>query len=556
MAARLTAYLVALIVGTTVIAGLIVGAQRDDAGPVDLIVLNGKVYTADKHGTTAEAVAVQGNKILLVGSSREVQRLRRPQTVVVDAQGGTVLPGFNDARADLVGGGLALEHVDLTGVRTFADIETAIRLWAAANADAEWVVGRGWAADVFPAGHPTRQELDAIVSDRPAILTSMDGDVAWVNTEALEIAGITRRTPNPAAGVIVKDTRTGEPTGIVKTAAIALVTKHLPPPTPQQRVAAVRAAVDAAHRFGITSVQTTGGSAEDLAAYQELRKRDDLQLRVYAGLSADTQMTPTEWRALEALRDQFPDDPLLKAGAVTVVAPDTQDSAAMPASDVWPADQPREAGAPAADEDALDRTVAELDKRGWQVIIHAAGDRAIRLALDALEWAASENPEPPRGRRHRVEADDDIDPSEAARLGSLGIVAAVAPAQGLPDTAANLAKTRGRLAFGTDWPAATLEPLLGLFAAVNRALPEAEPTAPRPDEGLSLRQAIDAYTRDAAWASFDEHRKGTLERDMLADIVILSKDIFALPASRLDEAAVSVTIFDGKIVYQRSTDTN
>src|SRR5687768_7716926 len=200
MAARLTAYLVALIVGTTLIAGLIVGAQRDDAGPVDLIVLNGRVYTADGDGTMAEAVAVQGNKILRVGTSREVQRLRRPQTVVVDARGGAVLPGFNDSHVHLLSGGLALSQIDLLEAKTLADIESTVRVWAAAHPEREWVTGRGWYYEPFAGGLPTRQLLDTLVADRPAYLTSYDGHTGWANSMALKLAGITRRTANPPNG--------------------------------------------------------------------------------------------------------------------------------------------------------------------------------------------------------------------------------------------------------------------------------------------------------------------------------------------------------------------
>ena len=183
MAGRITAYLVALIVGTTLIAGLIVGAQRDDGGPVDLIVVNGRVYTADGDGTMAEAVAVQGNKILKVGTSREIQRLRRAQTVVVDAKGGAVLPGFNDAHTHLLSGGLSLSEIDLLDAKTLPDVEEAIRTWAALNPDRAWVTGRGWYYDAFTGGLPTRQILDTLVPDRPAYLTSYDGHSGWANSK-------------------------------------------------------------------------------------------------------------------------------------------------------------------------------------------------------------------------------------------------------------------------------------------------------------------------------------------------------------------------------------
>ena len=205
MAARLTAYTVAFIVGVTFIAGLIVRAQRDDDGPVDLIVINGKVYSADGEEDLAEAVAVTGNKVVRVGSNREVQRLRRAQTLVVDAKGGAVLPGFNDAHAHLINGGLALDQISLADATSLEAIRDTIRVWAEAHPEREWITGRGWYYQPFNGAMPTRQLLDALVPDRPAYLIAYDGHTGWANTRALKAAGITRHTHAPGGGEIVKD---------------------------------------------------------------------------------------------------------------------------------------------------------------------------------------------------------------------------------------------------------------------------------------------------------------------------------------------------------------
>ena len=575
MAARITAYLVALIVGTTFIAGLIVGAQRDSAGPVDLIVVNGRVYTADGNGTMAEAVAVQGNKILQVGTSREIQRLRRPQTVVVDAEGGAVLPGFNDSHAHLISGGLALDQVNLLDAKTLPMIEETVRAWAATNPDREWVTGRGWYYEPFSGGLPTRQILDTLVPDRPAYLTSYDGHTGWANTRALKLAGVNRRTANPAHGIVVKDAR-GEPTGVLKEAAMALMSPVVPKPTRAETVAALRAAMTEAHRHGVTSVQNAGGTPEDFEIYDELRATRGLNVRLYAALSARPETTSEELKAFDGLREKYPDDPMLKAGAIKLMADGVIESHTAAMLEPY-GNRPGVQGEPRFSTEALNRIVADLDKRGWQVMIHAIGDRAIRMALDAFEQAAKLNPPPARGRRHRIEHIETIDTADIPRFGQLGVVASMQPYHGLPEPTqldvwkanigearagrawlyGSIARRNGRLAFGSDWPVVTIDPLLGLHVATNRTTPEGEPEGGwLPSERLTLRQAVDAYTRGAAWASFDEHRKGSLERDMLADIVILSKDVFALPVSRLTEAEVAVTIFDGKIVYRRSTETD
>ena len=575
MAARLTAYLVALIVGTTLIAGLIVGAQRDDQGPVDLIVLNGRVYTADGDGAMAEAVAVQGNKIVEVGSSREVQRLRRPQTVVVDARGGAVLPGFNDSHLHLLSGGLALTQIDLLEARTQSEIEELVRAWAAANSDRAWVTGRGWYYEPFAGGLPTRQLLDSLVPDRPAYLTSYDGHTGWANSRALKLAGITRRTANPARGVIVKDARTGEPTGILKETAMGLMTPVLPQPTRAERIAAIEAAADEAHRVGVTSVHTASGSADELALYHELRERRALDLRVYGAVSVQPDVSAAELDALDQLRESYPDDPVFKAGAVKLMADGVVESytAAMLAPY---SNRPSTRGEPRMTGAELERLVGELDARGWQVMIHAIGDGAIRMALDAFTRVA-DRPAPPRGRRHRIEHIETTDPADGARFGRLGVIASMQPFHAQPapgqvtvwranigDDRADrgwvfrsIAAQRGVLAFGSDWPVVTLDPMVGLHVAVTRTNLAGEPAGGSPaNERLTLEQAIDAYTRGAAWASFDEHRKGTLERDMLADIVVLTRDIFSLPAGGLAETGVAVTIFDGRVVYQRPIDSN
>src|SRR6187431_1199251 len=275
MAARLTAYAVAFIVGVTLIAGLIVGAQREDDGAVDLIVINGKVYAADGSADLAEAVAVSGNKVVRVGSNREILRLRRAQTLTVDAKGGAVVPGFNDAHAHLIDGGLSLDQVNLSDATTLDEVKDTIRVWSEAHPEREWITGRGWYYQAFSGAMPTRQLLDSLVPDRPAFLIAYDGHTGWANTKALKLAGITRRTKSPANGAIVKDSR-GEPTGALKEAAMTLMTAAAPKPTEEDRLAAARAAIDEAHRFGITSVQDAGGTAGDLDLFDRLRKRKEL----------------------------------------------------------------------------------------------------------------------------------------------------------------------------------------------------------------------------------------------------------------------------------------
>jgi predicted amidohydrolase YtcJ len=569
MAARLTAYIVATIVAATFIAGLIVGAQRGEDGPVDLIIVNGKVLDGDG-GTSAEAVAVQGNRIVRVGSNREIQRLKRPQTTVVDAKGGSVLPGFNDAHVHLVSGGLALDQMNLDDAGTLDAVRETIRAWAEANPAREWIRGRGWYYAPFNDGLPTRQMLDALVPDRPAYLVSYDGHTGWANTVALEMAGITRRTPDPANGAIVKDPRTGEPTGVLKEAAMSLMSRVLPAPDRDERLAAVRAAIVEANRVGITSVQNAGGSPEDLALFDELRQEGDLTVRVYQALTVDASATAADLDALDEVRERYEDDPLLKTGAVKIAADGVVETRTAAMLDPYATgrDDRGQVTMPAA---RLRDLIVELDRRGWQIMTHAIGDAAIRETLDAYEDAQRVNPAPARERRHRIEHVETPDPDDVERFGDLGVVASLQPVHGYPPSAddlwarnlgpdraargwmsGSLARAGAVLAFGSDWPVADLDSLAGIFVAVNRTTPDGEPEGGWiPAERLSLVEAIRAFTSGAAWASFDEQRKGTLEPEMLADIVVLSADIFDLPPEKLVEVEVVMTIVDGKIVYQR-----
>jgi predicted amidohydrolase YtcJ len=571
MAARLTAYAVAFIVAVTFIAGLIVRAQRDDDGPVDLIVINGKVYPADGGSELAEAVAVTGNKVVRVGSNREIQRLRRAQTVVVDAKGGAVVPGFNDAHAHLINGGLSLDQISLSDATTVEAIKDTIRVWAEAHPEREWIIGRGWYYQPFNGAMPTRQMLDALVPDRPAYLVAYDGHTGWANTRALKAAGITRHTKAPAGGEIVKDRRTGEPSGALKESAMALISAAAPAPSTEDRLAAIRAAIDASHRFGITSVQDAGGAAGDLDLFDRLRKRGELTLRVYQALRADNTLSEADLDALDNVRSRYADDPLLKTGAVKLIADGVIESHTAAMLEPY-ANKASSTGEARFTPAQLNKVVAMLDQRGWQVMTHAIGDAAVRMTLDAYEAAAKVNPAPERGRRHRVEHIETIDPADIPRFGKLGVIASMEPVHATPsptpgdvwsvnigdERAArgwmwnSLAKAGAHLTFGSDWPVMTLDPLKGLHVAVTRTTPDGLPEGGWiPSERLPLRKAIDAYTRDAAWASFDELRKGRLAKDMLADIVVLSDDIFSGPASRLTTTEVAVTIADGKVVYRR-----
>jgi predicted amidohydrolase YtcJ len=571
MAARLTTYVVVGIVAATLIAGLIVGAQRDDNdGPVDLIVFNGKVYTADASGSMAEAVAVRGNQILRVGSNREINRLRRAQTVVVDALGAAVLPGFNDASARFIDAGVALNAVNLAGAATLEEIQARIRTWADAHPERSWIVGRGWTTSAFPSGL-TKQLLDAAVSDRPAYMVSADGHAGWLNTRALAAAGITSRTTAPADGTIVHDAR-GATTGVVRGTALALIEQVVPLVTQDDRARGLRDAVREAHRNGITSVQDTIARPDDFVVYDEARRAGDLNVRVYSSIPVDGIAEAEAFKQLESLSVRYPDDPLFKMGGARVTIDgsiEALDAALLQPYEEKAADDP----STRVDPDAFNRFVRLLDARGWQVTADASGDRAVRIALDAFEHAVKSNPEPARGRRHRVDGIELVDSIDVPRFGRLGAIATVEPLLGTPTTprvdawtaavgperasrawpSGSIASARGRLAFGSGAALTALSPFEAIQVAVTRTTLDGTPEGGwAAGERVTLKRAINALTVVPAYASFDEQRKGSLTAGMLADLIVLSDDIFDAPAAQLANTTVAVTIFDGKIVYRHS----
>jgi predicted amidohydrolase YtcJ len=570
MRSRLPALLVVVIVAATVIAGLVAGAQRDDrTGPVDLVVLNGRVFTGAGR-EPAEAIAVRGNEILRVGSNREIKALAGAASKVVDAHGGSVLPGFVDGHVHFVSGGLGMDRVNLLDAESLDAIKAKIRAFAAANPGRAWVLGRGWYYSPFPGGLPTRQQLDELVPDRPAYMTCYDGHTGWANTAALKLAGITAATPDPPDGVVVKDPKTGEPTGILKESAQGLMSKVMPAVTREDRIRAIRRASEEASRLGITSIHEAGTGEAALEMFEEVRKAGGLNVRVYAALSVKDNMTEADADAFDALRRKYAANPRIKVGAVKVMADGVIE--AHTAAMLAPYANKPDAGHANYAPQELQRLVAMMDRRGWQVMTHAIGDGAVRMTLDAYEAASKANPAPAAGRRHRVEHAETIDPADFPRFKLQNTIVSYMPFHANPTPAqltvwtTNIGPDRSsrgwicrtmqqagaRQVFGSDWPVVALDPRLEINMAVTRRTADGLPAEGwLADQAISLDSAIENITAAGAYASFDETRKGRLAPGMLADIVILSRDVFAQPPGRFLDAVVTTTILDGKLTFAR-----
>jgi predicted amidohydrolase YtcJ len=544
--------------------------------PADLIVTNGKVYPGGAPGTVHEAVALRGGIIAAVGSAAEIERLRGEHTRVIDARGGAVLPGFDDPHAHIISGGLAKDDVDLGGARTLEEIQGRIREFAARFPDRAWIKGRGWAYEPFPGGLPTRELLDAVIPDRPAVMRCYDGHSSWANSRALALAGITRATPNPPNGEIVRDASTGEPTGLLKESAAALVNRIVPPPTEADRRRALLAAIAEANRFGVTSLTDASGNVDDFRIIDAAGRAGELNARIYYSLLVSPSFTPAQIDQYDAVWKAHPDTPFLKTGLVKLFLDGVVET--NTAYLLAPYRNAPTTGTPIYTREDFTAMVQAFDRRGWQIAVHTIGDGAVRMALDTFERVARSNPAAARGRRHRLEHIETIDLADVPRFGSLGVIASMHPMGGFlappaagaapgsggggaagawagnlgPERAArggmwkSIIDAGGRVTIGSDWPVASLDAMSRITTVVNR-----RPRAGVPDQRLSMAQAVDTYTVHAAYAAFEETRRGKLAAGMAADLVVLATDVFARPPTDRSQIAVVTTIVGGRVVYTR-----
>ena len=538
--------------------------------PASLIVRNGHVFGE----VAATAVAVEGDRILALGSDREVSDLAGAAARTIDAQGGLITPGLNDAHQHVRSGARRLLDLDLSAETSVEGIRRRIAEFARARPAREWISGRGWFYAVFPGGFPDRALLDELVPDRPAAFESYDMHTTWVNSAALARLRIGGDTAAPPGGEIVRDAQR-RPTGILKETAMELVARAMPAPTWSEELDLLEQALRLAARHGLTSVQDAGVPPDEFAVYDALRERGRLLLRVRLAqrLEPGHSMAVLERRLRAWEEVAFPRraDPWLGGGILKVFLDGVVESrtAAMLAPYAGArAHDPRPRGHPRWDPGEFTAAVLLADRRGWQVQAHAIGDGAVRLALDAFEAAARANGA--RDRRPRVEHIETVDPADVARFGRLGVIASMQPyhadpAPNLlevwarqigPDRASrgwawrSILEAGGRLAFGSDWPVVSNDPRLGLNMAVNRTTPEGVPAGGwLPGQRLDLAQALEAYTAGSAFAEFAEGRKGALRPGMLADLTVFDRDLLAPPATEVLQASVTATVVGGSIVY-------
>jgi predicted amidohydrolase YtcJ len=529
----------------------------------DLVITNARIWTGDALQPDANAVAVVGERIVDVGSSREIDRWRVPVTTVIDAEGRRVLPGFNDAHVHLIDGGTALDNVNLKDAETPAEFTRRIGERAKTK-PGEWILGGEWDDQRWtPAELPTRQLIDDVTSATPVFVTRYDGHMALANSTALGRAGITESTPDPPGGAIVRDAN-GYPTGVLKDAAMESVARVIPKMTPDQRLAVVKRALRYAASVGVTSLQDMNPSYDDIAVYAELANRNELTARIYAA--------PLElgWydQAKLGVHRSFGSS-WLRIGAVKGYADGSLGSTTAYFFQPY-TDAPQTRGLLSDEmEPIADMRVRLMaaDHAGLQLCMHAIGDAGISAILDLYGDVIRANGE--RDRRLRIEHAQHIAPKDFDRFAAMKVIASVQPYHAIDDgrwaerrigpdrikttyAFRTLIDKGVRLALGTDWTVAPLNPMLTLYAATTRAtLDGKHPEGWVPEQKISIVEAVRAYTSGSAFAEFQDAVKGTIVRGKIADLVILSDDVFSIPAARLKDVQVLTTVAGGKVVHQR-----
>ena len=529
----------------------------------DHIYHHAAIWTGDSANPTASAIAVRADRIVAVGSDSAVLALAAAGTVVEDLGGRRMVPGFHDDHWHLP----TRRTADLTGVRSDAEIIARLRAFAATLAPGAWLTGRGWTQEVFVRGVPAGRFLDTAFPDRPVILTDRDGHQALVNARALDAAAVSAETRDPLGGFIARDA-SGRPTGLLSETAMGIVRQHLPAPSAEEVYAALRYELHRAAERGLTAIQLANAlDATETAAFERALAEDSLIVRFRIAVPFDKDVTDSALRAYAGLRDAHT-GPLLRYGIAKGMLDGTVDAGT--AAMLAPYAVGGGTGLPRFTPDELAAAVARYDRAGIQVELHAIGDRAIRMALDAYE--ATNRANGPRDRRDRIEHIEVPDPADLPRFAALGVIASTQAIFALPDATilTNYVRMLGPArephampfkslddagaiqSFGSDYPVFPMDPLLGIHVAVTRTTPEGAPAGGwLPEQAISLEAALRHYTWGSAYAAFREQEIGTLRAGLLADFVVLSEEIIGADDGAILRTKPVLTVMGGRAVFRR-----
>jgi hypothetical protein len=525
---------------------------------ISLAIVNARVWTGDLRRPWADAVAVEGAHIAAVGSSAEIRKLAGAGARVIDARGAMVVPGFIDSHVHFIEGGFALQSVKLRDAKTKAEFIQRIGDFAKTIPAGTWILNGDWDHENWGGELPTRQWIDAVTPNNPVWINRLDGHMSLANSAALKAAGVTRDVKDVSGGTIVRDAA-GEPTGVFKDNAMGVVDRAVPPAGAEMTDRALRAAMQHVNEQGVVAVHHMGGWG-DLAAFERAHAARALTTRIYASvpLSSWKRLSDTvtargigdDWVRIGGLKGFV--DGSIGSHTAAMLEPFT--------------DAPNDRGLMVNSEADLFAWASAGDKAGLQLLIHAIGDRAIRVLLDIFERVARENG--PRDRRFRIEHAQHIAPADMARFGALGVIPSMQPYHAIDDgrwvdrvigaerskgtyAFKALLDTKASLAFGSDWFVAPPTPLMGIYAAATRrTLDEKRPLGWVPEQKISVEDALRAYTAGAAYAGFAEGTRGVLKKGMLADITMIDRDLTQIAPETIRDAKIVRTIVNGKVVYE------
>ncbi|MHB8304370.1 MAG: amidohydrolase [Acidobacteriaceae bacterium] len=542
-----------------------VHAQR-----ADLVLVHGKIWTENPQQPEAEAVAISGNRIVAVGTSQAVLRLSGNRTQVIELHGRRVVPGFNDAHVHFVSGGAALAGVQLRSASSQAEFRQRIAAFARTQPKGMWILNGEWDHTSWtPAAYPTHNLIDGVTPQNPVAVWRLDGHMLLANALAMKLAGVDRNTKDVPGGVIVRDSE-GNPTGIFKDAAVDLITRAIPPMTAPQITAAVLAAQRYALENGVTSVQDLPGSTTDTTAPATLRVYQSLLLqgKLSVRISASIRLLDWEQLADRGIESGFGND-MLHLGGLKSFA-----DGGLGAGTAWMFDPysnaPTDRGIASDELTQADKMYADMlggDRAHLQLITHAIGDRANHTILDMYQRIEQEDGQ--RDRRLRIEHAQHLLPADIPRFAQLHVIASMQPYHAIDDgrwaeqsigakriqtsyAFRSLLDAGTVLAFGSDWPVAPMVPLMGIYAAVTRrTLDGKNPDGWVPAQKITVQEAVHAYTIGSAYAEHDEAAKGSIEVGKLADVVVLSADIFHIGPAQIENTKVDTTVLNGKVAYRR-----
>ncbi len=556
-----------LVVSCAVLFASFIQAQSKPAA--DLLITNARIWTVDKARPTAQAVAVLGDRIVAIGSNVDVEVWRGPKTRVIDARGQLLLPGFNDAHVHFVSGGQQLDNVQLNDAASKEEFARRVGERARIRPKGDWILGGDWDETKWnPATIPSKELIDPLTPETPVFVSRYDGHMVLANSAALRLAGITAQTPDPPGGLIVRDVQ-GNPTGALKDAAMDLAAKAIPPLSHDQRMHAAKRALAHAASLGVTSIQHMDPDYEDVAVYRELLQRGELTARIYAA----PLITDVDDQVKIGIGHAF-GSPFLRIGAVKAFADGSLGSRTAyfyePYLDQQKSDQPNRGLL--SDEmhpiSLMRDRMLKADAAGLQICTHAIGDEGISTILDLYSDVIRADGE--ADRRFRIEHAQHMAAKDFDRFAQLHVIASVQPYHAIDDGrfaegrighdrasrtyAFRTFRNHGvRLAFGTDWDVAPLDPLLTIYAAVTRAtLDGKNPNGWFPEQKLTVAEAVEAYTMGSAFAEFQENEKGSISPGKLADMVLLSQDIFSIEPEEIRNTKVLKTFVGGKMIWDAS----